>query len=152
MTITTTHLTRAAALSAVAGGLLFLGVQIGHPPVDAAFATTTEFILRQGAKVAFAVLSLVGITGIYLRQVRQTGVLGLLGYLLLSTAFLTLTCEEVIGAVVLPAIAHSSPRYVADVLTVAMGGTASSDVGLFSVLYSTAGLTLVAGGLLFGIA
>ena len=31
MTITTTTLTRAAGLSAVAAGLLFCAVQIGHP-------------------------------------------------------------------------------------------------------------------------
>ena len=31
MTITTTKLTRAAGLSAVVGGLLFIAVQINHP-------------------------------------------------------------------------------------------------------------------------
>ena len=35
MTITTTTLTRAAGLSAVAGGLLFIAVQINHPLLDA---------------------------------------------------------------------------------------------------------------------
>ena len=35
MTITPTILTRAAGLSAVVAGLLFIGVQIGHPDLDA---------------------------------------------------------------------------------------------------------------------
>ena len=35
MTITTTTLTRAAGLSAVAAGLLFIAVQINHPHLDA---------------------------------------------------------------------------------------------------------------------
>ena len=35
MTITTTKLTRAAGLAAVAGGLLFIAVQINHPHLDA---------------------------------------------------------------------------------------------------------------------
>ena len=42
MTVTTTTLTRAAGVSAVAGGLLFLAVQINHPHPDPAFATTTR--------------------------------------------------------------------------------------------------------------
>jgi hypothetical protein len=152
MTITTTTLTRAAGISAVAGGLLFLGVQIGHPQVDAAFATTAEFTIRQAVKIGFAALSLVGITGMYLRQVRQTGVLGLLGYLLMGVAFLTMTAIEVMGAVVLPAIVNSSPGYVSDVLAVATNGVAKGDVGLFGLLNSAAGIALVAGGLIFGIA
>jgi hypothetical protein len=152
MTITTTTLTRAAGLSAVAGGLLFLGVQIGHPRLDASFATTAEFAVRQSMKVGFAVLSLVGVTGLYLRQVKQTGVLGLLGYLLLGVAFLTMTSVEVLGAVVLPVVAHSAPGYVNDLLAVATGGTATGDVGAFGILNTVTGIALVAGGLLFGIA
>jgi hypothetical protein len=152
MTVTTTTLTRAAGVSAVAGGLLFLAVQINHPHLDPAFATTTEFAVRQTMKIAFALLSLIGITGVYLRQVRQTGVLGLLGYLLLSAAFLALTCIEAIGLVALPVLARSDPRYVSDVLAVATNGAATGDLGLFPVLNAGAGLALVAGGLLFGIA
>jgi hypothetical protein len=152
MTITTTTLTRAAGLSAVAGGVLFLGVQIGHPHLDAAFATTPEFVIRQAAKVGFAVLSLVGVTGIYLRQVKQAGVLGLLGYLLLGVAFLTLLSVEVMGAVVLPVMVSSAPGYVNDVFAVATMGTPKGDIGAFTALNTVAGLSLVAGGLLFGIA
>jgi hypothetical protein len=152
MTITTTTLTRAAGVSAVAGGLLFLAVQINHPHLDPAFATTGEFAIRQTMKIAFATLSLVGVTGVYLRQVKQTGVLGLLGYLLLSAAFLALTCIEVMGVVALPVLAHSDPRYVSDVLAVATNGTAAGDLGLFTALNTGAGLALVSGGLLFGIA
>jgi len=152
MTITTTTLTRAAGISAVAGGLLFLGVQIGHPHLDAAFATTPEFLVRQAMKIGFGTLSLIGITGMYLRQVTRNGVLGLIGYLLLGVAFLALTSVEVTGAVVLPAIAHSAPGYVNDVLAVATNATPTGDVGLFTVLNMVQGVGLVAGGLLFGIA
>jgi len=152
MTITTTTLTRAAGVSAVAGGLLFLGVQIGHPHLDAAFATTPEFLVRQSMKIGFGILSLIGVTGMYLRQVTRNGVLGLIGYLLLGVAFLALTSVEVTGAVVLPAIAHSAPGYVNDVLAVATNATPTGDVGLFTVLNMVQGVGLVAGGLLFGIA
>ena len=152
MTVTTTHLTRAAGVAAAVGGLLFIGVQIKHPSLDVAFATTTEWQVREGMKVLFAGLSLIGITGMYLRQVRQIGVFGLLAYLLLSVGYLAMMGVEVVGAVVLPSIAHSSPAYVADVLAVATGGHASGDIGLMAPLISVMGVGFIGGGLLFGIA
>ena len=152
MTVTTTTLTRAAGVSAVAGGVLFLAVQINHPHLDPAFAVTPEFAIRQSMKIAFAVLSLIGITGVYLRQVKQAGVVGLIGSLLLGAAFLAMMCVEAMGLVALPVLAGSDPRYVADVLVVATGGTATGDLGLFTALNTGAGLALVSGGLLFGIA
>ncbi len=42
MTITPTSLSRAAAVAAVLAGLVFIGVQINHPHMDAASVTTTE--------------------------------------------------------------------------------------------------------------
>jgi hypothetical protein len=152
MAITTTTLTRAAGVSGVAGGLLFLAVQINHPHLDPAFATTSEFAIRQTMKIAFAALSLIGVTGVYLRQVKRAGVLGLIGYLLLAATFLAMICIEVMGVVALPVLAHSDPRYVSDVLAVATNGTATGDLGLFTALNTGVGLALVSGGLLFGIA
>ena len=153
MTITSTTLTRAAGLSAVVGGLLYIGVQIKHPNLDLALITTTEWKVRQTMKVLFAALSLAGITGMYLRQVKQIGVLGLIGYLTLATGFLLMLSAEVIGLVVVPTIAGTSPGYVSDVLAVAVpGGHATGDIGLIGPLSHLAGVSYLAGGLIFGIA
>jgi hypothetical protein len=153
MTITTTTLTRAAGVAAAVGGLLYIGVQIKHPNLDLALVTTTEWKVRQTMKVLFASLSLAGITGMYLRQVTRTGVLGLIGYLVLATGFLLLLITEVIAMVVLPAVAGTSPGYVTDVLAVAVpGGHATGDIGLIGPLSQLAGFGYLAGGLLFGIA
>ena len=153
MTITTTTLTRAAGVAAVVGGLLYLGVQIKHPNLDLALVSTTEWKVRQTMKVLFASLSLVGITGMYLRQVTRTGVLGLIGYLVLSIGFLAMLSVEVIGLVVVPAIAATSPAYVNDILAVAVpGGHATGDLGLIQPLISLMGIGFVGGSALFGIA
>ena len=153
MTITTTNLSRAAGVAAIVGGLLYLGVQINHPHLDLDFISTTEWKLRQSMKVCFATLSLAGITGMYLRQVRRTGVLGLLGYLALALGFVFMVSIELTGAIVLPAIAQSSPDYVTDVLAVAVpGGHAAGDIGLMGLLIKLDGMLYLAGGLLFGIA
>jgi hypothetical protein len=151
MTITTTTLSRAAGLAAVAGGLLFMAVQIKHPLLDAPFTTTTEYAVRETAKILMAALSLIGITGIYLRQVRQAGVLGLIGYLLLGVGYLTILSIQVIGVFVLPDLAASNPGYVNDVLAVATSGTPLGDVGRMQTLSQVA-ITYIVGGVIFGIA
>jgi hypothetical protein len=152
MAVTTTNLTRAAGLAAVAAGLLYVGVQINHPHLDVTVVTTTEYAVRQTAKVLFAALSLAGITGMYLRQVKQTGVLGLLGYILSCAGYLLILSIQVVAVGVLPSIARSAPGYVDDVLAVATGGHATGDVGLFQTLSLVSGAGYVGGGLLFGIA
>jgi hypothetical protein len=153
MTITTTTLTRAAGVAAVVGGLLYIGVQIKHPNLDLALVTTTQWKVRQTMKVLFASLSLAGITGMYLRQVTRTAVLGLIGYLTLATGFLLMLSTEVIGLVVVPTIAGTSPGYVTDVLAVAVpGGHATGNIGLIGPFSQLAGFAYLAGGLIFGIA
>jgi hypothetical protein len=152
MSITTTSLTRAAGLSAVVGGLLFIGVQINHPALSLGFVTSTEFAIRQGMKVGFTVLALAGITGMYLSQVRRAGVLGLVGYLIAAAGFLSMFALEVAALVVVPAIVHAAPGYVNDFIAVAMGGHAAGDLGLLTTFNSVVGVLYMAGGLVFGIA
>lgn len=152
MTITTSTLTRAAGVAAAVAGLLFIGIQINHPHLDATFATTTEYTVRELVKVLMATLALIGITGMYLRQVKQSGVLGLIGCLLFGAGWLALISIELIGVSVLPTLARTSPGYVNDVLTVASGGTATGDLGLFPTLNLVTGIAFLAGGLIFGIA
>ena len=110
MTITSTTLTRGAGVAAVAAGLIFIGVQINHPHADVTAVTTTEWAVRNSLKVLMAALVLVGITGMYLRQVKQTGVLGLLGYLVFSIGYLLIMSTTVISAYVLPSVGQHRPR------------------------------------------
>jgi hypothetical protein len=152
MTVTTTKLIRAAGLCAVVAGVLFIAVQVKHPPLDLAFISTTEWKVRQGTKVVMAVLSLAGITGMYLRQVKQTRVLGLLGYALFAIGYLIMLSIEIVGLVVLPSIADTSPGYVADVIAAATDGKAVGDIGLMGPLSMVNGVTYLLGGFLFGVA
>jgi hypothetical protein len=156
MSITATTLTRVTGAAAVAAGVLFIGVQIGHPHLDVASVDTTEMLVRDSVKVLMAALALVGITGMYLRQVRQTGVLGLLGYALLSTGYLTILCTSFVAAYVLPALAGRDPRYVDQVLFAATSGNGGTDtgldIGLLHTAFTVQGIGYLAGGLLFGIA
>src|SRR6185503_7733634 len=113
---------------------------------------TTEMLVRDTAKVLMAALALVGITGMYLRQVRQTGVLGLLGYALFGTGYLGILSTSFLGAYVLPALAGRDPAYVDQVLfaaTAGHGGTDTGvDIGLLQTAFTVQGIGYLAGGLL----
>jgi len=152
MTITTTTLSRGAAVAAMAAGAIFIGVQIGHPHLDAASVTTTEMAVRGSLKVLMAALALVGITGMYLHQVKRAGVLGLAGYLVFGAGYLVIMSTTFVGAYVLPEIAETDTAYVDDVLAVATGGSATGDIGLLANAFQLQGVGYLAGSLLFGIA
>lgn len=148
----TTNLTRAAGISAAVAGAIFIAVQVNHPPMDVASVTTTDWLVRSSAKAVMGALALAGITGMYLRQVRQIGRLGLAGYLLFAAGYLVLFSVEAVAAFVLPTLADVAPGYVNDVLVAAFGGTPAGDIGGLSTWLALSGAGFMGGGLLFGIA
>jgi hypothetical protein len=152
MTIRATTLSRAAGVAAVVAGLIFIGVQINHPPSDVTSVTTTEWAVRNSLKVAMAALGLAGITGMYLRQVKQIGALGLLGYLVLGIGYLLIMSTAFVSAFVLPALAGTDPGYVNDVLAAGTNGTPIRDIGLLRGVIKLQGIAYLGGGLIFGMA
>ncbi|WP_448627110.1 hypothetical protein [Geodermatophilus sp. URMC 64] len=151
-TVSLSLLIRAAAVAAVAAGALFIGIQIGHPPLDLTTIATTEVAVRNSSKVLMAVLALAGITGMYLSQIRRNGVLGLVGYLILAAGYLLIMSSTFGLAYVLPSLAETDPSYVSDVLTTVTGGTATGDIGVLGTLFLVQSVCFLAGGLVFGVA
>src|SRR4051812_20441017 len=152
MTITPTTLFRAAGVAAAAAGLIFVGVQINHPHLDATSITTAGVMTRNSLKVLMAALALGGITGMYLRQVTKMGLLGLLGYLVFAAGYLSMLGTEYVAALVLPSIAFSSTTYVNDVIAFANNFPPSGDIGRMHSAILFTGITYVGGGFIFGIA
>ena len=152
MTVTTTGLTQAAGAAAAAAGAIFIGIQIHHPHLDATAIQTTEMAVRDSAKVLMAALALAGFAGMYLSQVRRNGVLGLVGYLVISAGYLSILGTAFVAAFVMPSVAAFNPGYTNDVIAAAEGHSPAGDIGtLLTVSRLQGGLFLV-GGLLFGIA
>ena len=108
MFITTTSLTRGAGLSAVVAGLLFIVIQLIHPHEDVAAVTTTGWIVVALLTMAMSVLLLVGLTGMYLRQVTETGLPGLVGFLLFGSTFVLTIAVTFVEVFVLPRLADQS--------------------------------------------
>lgn len=110
-------------------------------------------LIREYLKVAFGVLAVAGITGLYLNQVRRNGMTGVIGYLLLASGYVSIMCTAFVGAFVAPAVAGTSPGYVRDVIDLATSrGSVSGDVGALDAFWKFQGICYLAGGLIFGIA
>ena len=120
--------------------------------MDVHTVTTTDWVVRSTAKAVMAALALIGITGMYLRQRREMGVLGHVGYVIFGVGYLLMLSTEIIAVFVLPGLAHSSPTYVNNVVVAAFGGHPTSSIGGMQTLFDLSGLTYLVGGLLFGIA
>lgn len=152
MSITPTTLTRAAGAAAVGAGLLFIGVQVGHPHLDATTVATTEVVVRSVLKMLMAVLPLAGIGGMYLSEVRRNGLLGLVGYLVLGTGYLLIVGMTYLSAFVLPRLAATEPAYIVDVIAEITGRSPVHDVGLLALAIQVQDLAFLAGALVLGIA
>jgi hypothetical protein len=152
MTITTSALTRAAGVSAVLSGLLFILIQPVHPQESVAAVTGTAWVVVALMTMAMAVLGLVGLSGIYFRQVRETGLPGLVGYLMFGSFYLVTTAWTFVEVFVLPQIAEDAPQFVDDFLGVTAGASAQGDVGALPQFFAVVSGLYLVGGLVFGIA
>jgi hypothetical protein len=152
MAITTTTLTRAAGIAAAAAGAIFITVQINHPPMESFLTETNEWVVRCIAKAVMCALALAGITGMYLRQVRQMRALGLVGFVLFAVGYLLMMTTVVMAAAFLPALTHIAPQFVNDVVVANEGGAPVGDIGHLQVLFKITGACYLLGGLVFGIA
>jgi hypothetical protein len=152
MNVTSTGLARAAGAAAATAGTIFIAVQVNHPAGSAFNTETSEWVARSAAKTVMAGLALAGITGIWLRQHRQAGLLGLVGYVVFAVGYLAMLSVQVIAATVLPTLLDSDPGYVMDVVHAAEGGAPAGDIGAMQVVLNVSGAGYILGGLLSGVA
>jgi len=151
MHVTYAGLTRAAAVAAILSGILYVGIQFIHPEENLETVTTDAWAMVAWLTVAMSVLALVGIAGIYLRQVERIGVLGLVGFTMLSLFFLLPIAYSFAEATVLPLIAGDAPSFVESFLGLFNGEGTDGSLGALEPLPSVAGLLYVVGGVLLGI-
>jgi hypothetical protein len=152
MTITTQGLSRAAAVSAMASGVLYASIQFIHPAEEVSNVTGSTWALVHYLTVAMAVLGLAGITGLYLRQVRQMKVLGLAGFVLLALFYLAATAHSYVEAFILPPLAEQSPQVAVDILALFGSAPADGSLGPVEGISTFAFAVYFLGGLTFGAA
>jgi hypothetical protein len=145
---------RWSGLAAVAGGLIFAGIQPIHPPDELASVSTTAWAIIEPLKTVMCLLFLLGIGGLYARQANKAGWLGLAGFLVLTISWWCQTAFVFAEAFILPPLANYAPHFVDGMLRQIAAGQASDvNLGALPTIYSLGvGITYMLGGLLFGIA
>ena len=73
MKVTASSLIRWSGLAALVAGIIFAVIQPIHPPDVVASFTTGAWAIITPLKTAMCLLFLIGITGIYARQVKEAG-------------------------------------------------------------------------------
>jgi hypothetical protein len=149
---TASNLIRWAGLSAMVAGIIFVVIQPIHPLDVLSSVTTAQWAIIQSLKLTMCLLGLLGLAGLYARQVKETGWLGLAGYLLFSL-FYALTLPFVfVQAFILPLLATEAPTFVESWLGIFNGDPGEMNLGALPALYALTSAGYVLGGLLFGIA
>jgi hypothetical protein len=152
MTITPSKLSRAAGAAAIAAGLLYAAIQFVHPAEEVANVTGSTWAIVHYLTVAMGVLGLAGITAMYLKQVKETGLLGLSGFLLMALFYLTVIANSFVEAFVLPPLAVQAPDIATDILGIFGGTAADGSLGPLEGISTFAFAIYFLGGLTFGLA
>lgn len=152
MKITNSGLIRSTGLAAVLAGAIFAGIQPIHPPDVLASVTTGAWVIIISLKLAMCLLFLIGIAGLYIRQVDRAGWFGLGGFLLLTISFWLQTAFVFAELFILPVVAASTPAFVDSYLGVVNGHPGQMSIGALVPTYGVVGICYLLGGLLFGIA
>jgi hypothetical protein len=153
MKITASNLIRWAGLAAILSGILFLVIQMIHPPDILSSVTTGRWAITHYLGVAMSLLGLLGIVGLYARQVEAAGWLGLAGYLLFSLFYALTMAFQFAEAFISPVLATEAPKFVEGFLGIVTGAPSEVNLGALPALYSLTGFVgYILGGLLFGIA
>ena len=152
MKITSSKLIRWAGLSAMAAGIIFAGIQPIHPPDVLASVTTGTWAIITSLKLAMCFFFLLGITGLYARQVEESGWLGLAGFLLFSLSWALQMGFVFAEPFILPVLATVAPKFVESYLGVVNGAPGAMNLGALVPTYALVGILYMLGGLVFGIA
>jgi len=152
MKITASNLIRWAGLAAMAAGILFIIIQPIHPPELLTSVTTDTYAIVHILTIAVSLFGLLGIAGIYARQVKEAGWLGLAGFLLFSLWLVLIMGFTFTEAFILPPLAAEAPKFVEGFMGISSGSVSEINLGALEAVYSITGGLYLLGGLLFGIA
>jgi hypothetical protein len=150
--VTGANLIRAAGLVAMLAGLLFVAIQPIHPEDVLTEVSTDAWAAIHYVTLVMLALFMVGITGMYARQVERLGWLGLVGFLVLTLGLLLTAAFGVIEAFVAPQLVDSEPDFVHGLLGLVEGEETGVDLGAIALLWNASSICFIGGCLLFGVA
>ena len=107
--ITASTLMRLAGLSAMVAGLCFLVIGMFHPVNVLSSVTSATWVNVHIFATALGFFGLLGLAGLYARQVEETGWLGLAGFLLFGAWMTLVGGISFVEAFILPRLATAVP-------------------------------------------
>ena len=146
--IITAHvLNRWSGFMAIIAGILYIVIQFIHPTDDISSVHTNSWAVVACLTMAMSFFNLIGITGFYVRQAKEVGWLGLIGFLLFNLFWLISLIFSFIEAFVLPLLTSDADKFVVGM--VGLFGETISEVhlGIFPILAPLAGVLYMLGGL-----
>ena len=152
MRISTAALMRLAGFFAMLGGLGFIVTGMFHPPNEPAYVTTSTWIIVHIFASSLGYFGVLGLAGLYARQVEKAGWLGLIGFLLFSGWMALQMPFSAFEAVILPHLASELPPYVVGWLGMFRGIPSPVDLGALPTIWQISTPMLILGALLFAIA
>lgn len=141
--MSTSKLIRWSGMASILAGVLYTVGTLIHPAgEDVAAIASSTWVPAHALSAAAALFMLLGLVGLYARQVEKTGWLGLLGFVLAFIGSAILGSEQFQAATLMPIIASKAPTLIEESST-------SSSALIFGLVLL---LSFVLGFLLFGIA
>ena len=150
--ISTAALMRLAGFSAMLAGLGIVVMGMFHPANEPAYVTTPTWIIVHIFATSLGFFGVLGLAGLYARQVEKAGWLGLIGFLLFSVWMTLVGLFSFIEAAVLPHLASEFPPFVAGFLGMFTGVPSQVNLGVLPTMWNISTPMLILGSLLFAIA
>src|SRR5829696_520909 len=149
---TASKLIRWAGLAAMVGGIFYVVVGLFHQPNILSSVITTQWAIVHALATVMCFFFLLGITGLYARQVEAAGWLGLAGFLLFSLNWVLTAPFTFAEVFILPQLATEAPTLAQGFLGIFNGNPGEMSFGVLANLWKLTGFVYIIGGLLFGIA
>lgn len=150
--MTTSTLFRLAGLAALIAGLSFAIVGVFHPANVAESVTTSAWVIVHIFALALSFFGFFGLTGLYARQVEESGWLGFIGYLMLTLWLAIVLGFTFVEVFILPPMATASPALVEGFVGMFTGAASTIDLGLLPTIWGISGVLYLVGAIVFGIA
>lgn len=142
---------RWTGLAALLAGITFAAIQPIHPADTLSSVTTNAWVIIQSVKTVMSFLFLVGIVGLYARQIEKIGWPGHVGFAMLALCWALQMCFIFGNALVLPIVADTAPEFVISYVGTSSGVPGEMNIGALVPIYAVVAGLYMLGGLLFGI-
>ena len=152
MKVTVSSLIRWSGLAALVAGVCVVVLGLLHPPNVLSSVPTTQWAVVHVLALAMSLFGLLGMMGLYARQVEAVGWLGLAGFLLLSLWLVLILPFTFFEVFFLPLLATEAPTFGEGFLGIFTGAASEINFGVLAAVYKLTGVLLILGGLVFGIA